>query len=54
MVLAVGRRQENLDSFVKKHGESKASFIQFNITDLNAIPSFFERQLFSHMPDQNL
>lgn len=41
-VIAVGRRKENLDSFVSKHGKEKASSIQFDITDLSSIPSFAE------------
>lgn len=39
-VVAVGRRQDKLDSFVKKHGSDKASAIQFDITKLSAIPNF--------------
>jgi NADPH:quinone reductase-like Zn-dependent oxidoreductase len=39
-VIAVGRRKENLDSFVSEHGKEKASSIQFDITDLSSIPSF--------------
>lgn len=39
-VVAVGRRQENLDEFVKKHGKDKVSSIKFDITDLKAIPGF--------------
>lgn len=41
-VIAVGRRKENLDSFVSEHGKEKASSIQFDITDLSSIPSFAE------------
>jgi NADP-dependent 3-hydroxy acid dehydrogenase YdfG len=39
-VIAVGRRQQNLDSFVQKHGKDKASSFQFDITNLSAIPDF--------------
>lgn len=39
-VIVVGRRQENLDSFVKTHGESKVSSFKFDITDLKGIPKF--------------
>jgi len=42
-VIAVGRRQENLDSFVKKHGSEKAAGVKFDITDLKGIPSFVEK-----------
>jgi NADP-dependent 3-hydroxy acid dehydrogenase YdfG len=30
-VIAVGRRKENLDSFVQKHGPEKAAATQFDI-----------------------
>jgi NADP-dependent 3-hydroxy acid dehydrogenase YdfG len=39
-VIAVGRRQENLDSLQQKHGKDKLSTYQFDITDLKGIPSF--------------
>lgn len=42
-VIAVGRRQQNLDALVKKHGESKVAGIQFDITDLAGIPAFIEK-----------
>lgn len=45
-VIAVGRRQENLDSFVKKHGNKKAAGVKFDITNLEAIPSFVEKYVF--------
>jgi NADP-dependent 3-hydroxy acid dehydrogenase YdfG len=41
-VIAVGRRKENLESFVSKHGKDKASSVAFDITDLSSIPSFAE------------
>ncbi|KAF7846152.1 hypothetical protein BT93_L5116 [Corymbia citriodora subsp. variegata] len=41
-VIVVGRRQEKLDSFVEKHGKDKAQSIQFDITNLDKIPSFAE------------
>jgi NADP-dependent 3-hydroxy acid dehydrogenase YdfG len=41
-VIAVGRRKENLESFVSKHGKEKASCIQFDITDLSSVPAFAE------------
>jgi len=42
-VIGVGRRQENLDSFVEKHGREKAAGVRFDITDLEGIPSFVEK-----------
>lgn len=42
-VIAVGRRQENLNSFVQKHGGSKAASVNFDITDLEGIPSFVKK-----------
>jgi NADP-dependent 3-hydroxy acid dehydrogenase YdfG len=42
-VIALGRRQENLDSFVKRHGSDKVSTVQFDITDLAGIPTVVDR-----------
>lgn len=42
-VVAVGRRQANLDEFVEKHGKDKVSSEKFDITDLKGIPSFVEK-----------
>lgn len=39
-VIAVGRRQENLDSFVQKHRNSEASAIRFDITQIDRIKGF--------------
>ena len=39
-VIAVGRRQENLNSLVQKHGKDKVSSFQFDITNLVGIPDF--------------
>ncbi|CAK3743604.1 hypothetical protein AC579_1380 [Lecanosticta acicola] len=40
-VVIVGRRKENLDDFVSKYGkDGKVDSIQFDITDLKAIPKF--------------
>ena len=39
-VIAVGRRKENLDAFIQKHGRDKASSVQFDITNLAGIPDF--------------
>ncbi|OCL05652.1 short-chain dehydrogenase/oxidoreductase [Glonium stellatum] len=37
-VIVVGRRKENLDALVQKHGKDKAEAIEFDITLLNQIP----------------
>ena len=42
-VIAVGRRKENLDSFVQEQGTDKAASFQFDIRRLDEIPSFVKR-----------
>ncbi|KAG7081114.1 short-chain dehydrogenase reductase family [Colletotrichum scovillei] len=42
-VIAVGRRQERLDAFVKKHGSSKAASVRFDITDRAGLDDFVKR-----------
>ncbi|KAF4302684.1 Short-chain dehydrogenase/reductase SDR [Botryosphaeria dothidea] len=49
-VVAVGRRKENLDAFVSKHGSGKASSVVFDITDLKGIPKFYDDVTKAH-PD---
>lgn len=49
-VIVTGRRQENLDEFVSKHGNGKASSIVFDITRLAEIPKFVEDVTTQH-PD---
>ncbi|KAI9753348.1 MAG: hypothetical protein M4579_005206 [Chaenotheca gracillima] len=49
-VIAVGRRQANLDALVQKHGSDKVSAVQFDITHLDKIPSFVESVTKEH-PD---
>ncbi|KAL1885717.1 hypothetical protein Plec18167_001212 [Paecilomyces lecythidis] len=49
-VIAVGRRKQNLDEFVQKHGSDKTAAIQFDIGKLDAIPAFAEEVIKSH-PD---
>lgn len=49
-VIVVGRRKENLDAFVEKHGNSKAEAVVFDITDLDKISSFAE-DITSRHPD---
>lgn len=39
-VVIVGRRQEKLDEFQKKHGSDKVDSVVFDITNLDAIPKF--------------
>ncbi|KAL8734081.1 MAG: hypothetical protein Q9181_003326 [Wetmoreana brouardii] len=39
-VIAIGRRKENLEAFVHKHGKDKASAVPFDITELDKIPNF--------------
>ena len=41
-VIVVGRRQENLNAFVQKHGEDRAAGVAFDITKVDQIPSFVE------------
>jgi NADP-dependent 3-hydroxy acid dehydrogenase YdfG len=42
-VIALGRRQENLDALVQKYGVDKVSTVQFDITDLAGIPAMVEK-----------
>jgi short-subunit dehydrogenase involved in D-alanine esterification of teichoic acids len=39
-LIIVGRRKENLDAFVEKHGKDKVEAIVFDITALDKIPAF--------------
>ncbi|KAK9235088.1 putative short-chain dehydrogenase reductase [Lipomyces kononenkoae] len=39
-VIAVGRRQDRLDGFVRKHGTNRASGIRFDVTDRAGMDSF--------------
>jgi len=47
-VIAVGRRQESLSSFVEKHGKDNSASFQFDITDLKGIPAFVEEYVPTH------
>lgn len=40
--IIVGRRKENLDEFVSRHGSDKADPVVFDITNLQAIPKFVD------------
>ncbi len=44
-VIAVGRRQQNLDEFVAQHGKTKVSSMPFDIANLDKIPQFSKRYL---------
>jgi len=41
-VIVSGRRQENIDAFVKKHGSDKASGTKFDVTNLSGIKQWAE------------
>jgi short-subunit dehydrogenase involved in D-alanine esterification of teichoic acids len=49
-VIIVGRRKENLDAFVEKHGKDKVDTIIFDITKLDQIPGFIDDVASKH-PD---
>lgn len=39
-VIAVGRRQNRLDEFMKQHGEEKVGSLAFDISKIDEIPEF--------------
>lgn len=47
-VLAVGRREERLESLQSKHGKSKVSFYTFDISGVKEIQEFVEKVLEEH------
>lgn len=49
-VIVTGRREQNLSAFVSKHGSSKSSSLQLDVTDLPSIPSKIADLLKAH-PD---
>lgn len=49
-VVIVGRRQEKLDEFAKKHGSDKVDTVVFDITKLDEIPKFVQDVTSKH-PD---
>lgn len=49
-IIAIGRRQDRLDSFVSKRGASSATAYSFDITCLSSIPAFVSK-LASEHPD---
>ena len=42
-VIAVGRRQDRLDEFVRKHGKDKAAAVNFDITDRQNMDEFVKQ-----------
>ncbi|KAI9698351.1 MAG: hypothetical protein M1820_007513 [Bogoriella megaspora] len=48
-VVAVGRRKENLDAFVSRHGNSKASSVVFDVTDHKGTPKFVKQITQQHL-----
>lgn len=49
-VIITGRRQDKLDQFVSKHGRDKAEAVQWDITQLEKIPTHVQNIMKSH-PD---
>ncbi|KAK2608287.1 hypothetical protein N8I77_006905 [Diaporthe amygdali] len=49
-VIAVGRRQDRLDEFVKKHNSAKAAAIRYDITDNAGLDAFVNEVVTKH-PD---
>ncbi|KAJ5085683.1 hypothetical protein N7532_010454 [Penicillium argentinense] len=49
-VIAVGRRKENIDLFVQKHGPARAAGIQFDVCNLDGVQQFVANVTASH-PD---
>ncbi|KAH7419865.1 hypothetical protein BKA64DRAFT_27405 [Cadophora sp. MPI-SDFR-AT-0126] len=47
-VIAVGRRQENLNQLQQKHGKEKVSIHKFDVNDLEKIPRFVEEITTAH------
>lgn len=39
-IVAVGRRQEQLEDLVKSHGKDQVSTVSFDITDMKKTPDF--------------
>ncbi|KAL9132520.1 MAG: hypothetical protein Q9175_006307 [Cornicularia normoerica] len=48
-VIAVGRRQDRLDDFFRRHGKDKASAVKFDITDRQNMDEFV-RELVAPLP----
>ena len=44
-VIAVGRRQDRLDAFVREHGKGKASAVRFDISDRQNMDQFVSKSV---------
>ena len=44
-VVAIGRRQERLDDFVRRHGTDKAASVRFDIGDRQGMDQFVQRSV---------
>ena len=44
-VIAVGRRQDRLDDFVRRHGKDKSSAVRFDISDKENIDQFVNKSV---------
>lgn len=49
-VIITGRRQDKLDQFVSRHGKDKVEAVQWDITQLEKIPTHVQKIMKSH-PD---
>ncbi|KAL6250617.1 hypothetical protein RBB50_002919 [Rhinocladiella similis] len=47
-VIAVGRRKENLENLVQKHGHDKCQAVPFDITKLDSVPHFATNIMNTH------
>ena len=47
-VIAVGRRKENLETLVQKHGHDKCQAVPFDITKLDSVPHFATNIMNTH------
>ncbi|PVH80744.1 NAD(P)-binding protein [Cadophora sp. DSE1049] len=47
-VIAVGRRQENLNQLQQEHGKEKVSIYQFDVNELEKIPKFVDEITTTH------
>lgn len=47
-VTAVGRRKQRLEEFVEKHGEEKASAMNYDVSDIDGAPQFVAESVGEH------
>jgi Short-chain alcohol dehydrogenase of unknown specificity len=47
-VTAVGRRKQRLEEFIEKHGEEKASAINYDVSDISGAPRFAAESVSEH------